>query len=307
MIKNMKELVNAVTGIKHKKRIAVAVAQDSEVLLAVNEAFKLGLANITLTGDKEKIFEVADKNKIDVSKFEIIKESDILKSARTAVELVSSGNADVLMKGMVQTADLMRVVLDKNIGLRTNRTLSHVGMLESPYYHKLLFITDGGMNIEPDIKQKADIVQNAVDVAISIGIEKPKVAIIGALELVNPNMQTTIDAAVLSKMADRGQIKNCIIDGPLGMDNAMSLEAAKHKGISSPVSGDVDILLAPSIETANIQYKTMVFLGGAKPCGIIAGARAPIVTASRSDDYVAKLHSIALALLHSSKSTHERN
>jgi phosphate butyryltransferase len=296
MIKTMQDLIAAVKNSK-RKRLAVAVAQDAEVLQAVHSAYNLGLVDVSLIGDKAKIFEISDSLGIDVSNFEIIKETDIRKAIKTTVDLVSSGRADVLMKGIVQTADLLRVVLDKDIGLRTTRTISHVAMLESPHYHKMLFITDGGMNIAPDLKQKADIVQNAVDVARSIGISTPKVAILGALEIVNSNMQATLDGAVLSKMAERGQLKNCIVDGPLALDNAINEEAARHKGIVSPVAGDVDILVSPDIESANIQYKTMVFLGGAKPCGIITGTKAPVVTTSRADDHIAKLHSIALACL----------
>ncbi len=300
MIKTMNGLIEAVKGIE-RKRIAVAVAQDEDVLKAVDAAYHLGLVDVSLIGDKKKIFDIADHIKIDVSNYEIIKEAEDPKAIKIAVEMVSSGRADFLMKGMVQTADLLRVVLDKDIGLRTNRILSHLGVLEVPAYNKLLFITDGGINIAPDLKAKADIIQNAVDVARCLGIEKPKVAILAALELVNPAMQCTLDAAALCKMADRGQIKNCIIDGPLAMDNAISREAAKHKGIISEVAGDADILITPDIEAANIMYKTLVFLGGAKPCGIIAGSKAPVVTTSRSDDYQAKLNSIALAALASTK------
>lgn len=300
MIKTMNGLIEAVKGIE-RKRIAVAVAQDEDVLKAVDAAYHLGLVDVSLIGDKKKIFDIADHIKIDVSNYEIIKEAEDPKAIKIAVEMVSSGRADFLMKGMVQTADLLRVVLDKDIGLRTNRILSHLGVLEVPTYNKLLFITDGGINIAPDLKAKADIIQNAVDVAQCLGIEKPKVAILAALELVNPAMQCTLDAAALCKMADRGQIKNCIIDGPLAMDNAISREAAKHKGIISEVAGDADILITPDIEAANIMYKTLVFLSGAKPCGIIAGSKAPVVTTSRSDDYQAKLNSIALAALASTK------
>ena len=280
-----------------KKRIAVAVAQDKDVLQSIHQAYEMNLIDVSLIGDKEKIFAIADEIQIDVSKHEIIKEKDEHKAAKIAVDLVSSGRADVLMKGLIKTANLLTVVLDKTIGLRTNRVLSHLGVVEIQNYHKLLFITDGGMNIEPSIKQKADIVQNAVNVARSIGIETPKVAVLASVEVVNPNMQCTLDAAVLAKMADRNQLKNCIIDGPLAMDNAINADAAAHKGIVSDVAGDADILLVPDIESGNILYKTLVFLSKAKPCGLIAGAKAPIVVTSRADDYMAKLYSIALACI----------
>lgn len=300
MVNTMNQLIDAVRGIG-KKRIAVAVAQDEDVLKAVDAAYRLGLVDVSLVGDKKKIFEIADALQIDVSNYEIIKETENLKAIKIAVELVSSGRADFLMKGMVQTADLLRVVLDKDIGLRTGRILSHIGVMEVPRYHKLLFLTDGGINIAPDIKAKADIIQNAVDVARCLGVEKPRVAVLSAIELVNPAMQCTLDAAALCKMADRGQIRNCIVDGPLALDNAISKEAAAHKGITSEVAGDVDILLTPDIEAANIMYKTLTFLSGAKSCGIVGGSKAPIVATSRSDDYHAKLSSIALAALASSK------
>jgi phosphate butyryltransferase len=278
-----------------KKKVAVAVAQDEDVLQSIHEAYNLGLIDVSLIGDKEKIFQIADKLNFDVSKYDIVKEIDPIKAARIAVDMVSSRRADVLMKGMIKTADLLKVVLDKDIGLRTGRVLSHVGVVEVEHYHKLLFITDGGMNINPDLKQKADIIQNAVDIANSLGIEKPKVAVLASVEVVNAAMQCTLDAAALSKMADRGQIKNCIIDGPLAMDNAINLAAAEHKGIKSEVAGDADILLVPDIESGNILLKSLVFLGKGKPCGVIAGSKAPIVVTSRADDYMAKLYSIALA------------
>lgn len=294
MARSLQEVVDLVAGTT-KKRLAVAVAQDEDVLQAVSNAYKMGLVDVSLVGDKKKIFEMADDINVDISNFDIVKEMDTQKAIRLAVDMVSSGSADVLMKGMVQTADLLRVVLDKDIGLRTKRTLSHIAVAELENYPKLLFITDGGMNIAPDLKQKADIIQNAVDAAIRIGIQTPKVAVLASIEMVNPSMSATLEAAALSKMAERGQIKNCIVDGPLAMDNAISKEAARHKGIVSPVAGDPDILLCPDIEAANILLKALVFLSKAKPCGILLGSRAPVVVTSRADDHVAKLHSIALA------------
>lgn len=296
MVKSLNEVIELVKG-PEKKRVAVAVAQDEDVLRSVHEAYKLGIIDVTLVGDKKLIFDIAEGLHIDVSGYEILKEVDDQKAIRTAVDLVSSGRADVLMKGMVQTGDLLRMVLDKDIGLRTNRVLSHLAVIEVETYNKLLFVTDAGLNIAPDLKQKADIIQNAVDVAVSLGIEKPKVAVLAAIELVNPSMPATLDAAALSKMAERGQIRNCIIDGPLAMDNAISFEAARHKKIISNVAGDADILLAPNIETGNVLYKTLTFLAKSKSCGIVAGSKAPVVTTSRADDYMAKLYSIALAAL----------
>lgn len=294
MIRSMENIIDYVKG-SVKKRIAVVAAHDEDVLQSVFEAARLGLVDASLIGDKKKIYEIAEKFEIDASGYEIIKEFDDTKAAKIAVDMVNSGNADIIMKGMLQTADLFRVVLDRESNLRTNRLLSHIGLVELPAYHKLLFITDAGLNISPDLKQKADIIQNAVDVALSLGIEKPKVAILAAIELVNPAMQCTLDAASLSKMADRGQIKNCIIDGPLALDNAVDLAAAMHKGIRSEVAGDADILMVPDIEAGNILVKSLIFLSKAKSCGIVAGARVPLVVTSRADDSMTKLSSIALA------------
>ncbi|WHH59627.1 phosphate butyryltransferase [Petroclostridium sp. X23] len=294
MVRSMKDIIEYSKSLGRKK-VAVAVAQDEDVLRSINEAYNMGLIDVSLIGDKKKIFKIADELQIDVSQYDLIKETDDAKAARIAVDMVSSGRAHVLMKGMIKTADLLKVVLDKDIGLRTNRVLSHVGLVEVQHYHKLLFITDGGMNISPDLRQKADIIQNAVNIAVSLGIEKPKVAVLASVEVVNPSMQCTLEAAALSKMADRGQLKNCIIDGPLAMDNAINIDAAKHKGIESDVAGDADILLVPSIEAGNILLKSLVFLGKGTSCGLIAGSRAPIVVTSRADDYLAKLYSIALA------------
>lgn len=296
MIKTMEGIVELVKG-SPKKRVAVAAAQDADVLQAVHTAYNLGLIDVSLVGDKAKIYEIADKLEIDVSRFEIEKEVDDSRAIKIAVDLVSSRRADVLMKGMVQTADLLRVVLDKDNGLRTNRILSHLGLVEMETYHKLLLVTDAGINISPDLKQKADIIQNAVNVAVNLGVEKPKVAVLSAVELVNPSMPSTVEAAALSKMAERNQIKNCIIDGPLAMDNAINADAALHKGIKSVVAGDADILLVPNIESGNILVKTLVFLGKGKICGMVAGARVPLVLTSRADDHMAKLYSIALSCM----------
>jgi len=299
MVKSMNEIIEYAKR-QGRRKLAVAVAQDEDVLISVHQAYMMGLIDVCLVGDKEKIFEISDRLQIDISDFEIIKEADEIKAAKAAVELAGSGSVDMLMKGIIKTADLLRIVLDRGSGLRTDRLLSHISAIEVENYHKLLFITDGGLNIAPDVKQKAEIIQNAVYVANSLGIERPKVAVLASVEVVNPVMQATLDAAVLSKMADRGQIKNCIIDGPLAMDNAVSLEAARHKGIVSDVAGDADILVAPDIESGNTIQKALVFLGKAKSCGIIAGARVPLVVTSRADNYEAKLYSISLASIVSS-------
>jgi phosphate butyryltransferase len=299
MIKSMDEFVE-VSKKLGKKRLSVAAAHDENVLHSVNEAYKLGITDAILVGDKEKILEISDRIGLDVLKFEIIKENDVQKAARVAVDLASSGEANILMKGNIMTGEFLKVVLDKGSGLRTNRVLSHVSVFDLPTYHKLIYLTDAALNIQPDLARKVDIIQNAVDVSRALGIEVPKVAILAAIETVNPDMQCTLDAAALSKMVDRGQIKNCIVDGPLALDNAINLEAAQHKGIKSPVAGDADILVVPDIEAGNIFHKSLVFLGRAKSCAVITGAKVPLVVTSRAEDYMAKLNSIALASIVSS-------
>lgn len=294
MIKTLQGIVDLAAS-SARKRFAVAVAQDEAVLQAVHEAYKLGLADVSLIGDKKEIMNLAEELKIDVSDHEIINEEDNTKAIKISVDMVSNGNADILMKGKIQTAELLRMVLDKETGLRQgNRVLSQLSVFESENYHKLLFMTDPGINIAPNLKQKADIIQNAADVAVCLGIENPKAAALAPLELVNPDIPSTLDAAALAKMSDRGQFKNCIVDGPLALDNAISTEAAAHKGIRSDVSGDVDILIVPNIEAGNVLHKALIFLCGTKSCGIVVGARAPIVCVSRAESALSKLYAIAL-------------
>lgn len=280
-----------------KQTLVVAAAEDSEVLGAVSEAVKLGIVDAILVGDEKKISDIANSEGYDITGCKVVNEPNKITAARKSVEMVSKGEANLVMKGLLGTADILRAVLDKEIGLRTGRVLSHVAVLEIPSYDRLFLLTDGAMNIAPDLSQKAQIIQNAVNVAHSIGIEIPKVAPLAAVELVNPDMQPTLDAANLSKMADRGQIKGCIIDGPLALDNAVSLEAAEHKGIVSPVAGSADILMVPNIEAGNVLYKSIVYFAKAQTAGIIAGAKAPVVLTSRSDTHEAKLNSIALGVL----------
>ncbi|CCC57672.1 MULTISPECIES: phosphate butyryltransferase [Caloramator] len=296
MIKTFDQILEKVKSYPTKK-IAVAVAQDEPVLEAVFEAKKMGIADAILVGDREKILECEKILGIPEDMFEIIDEKDNAKASLLAVELVSSKKAHMLMKGLVDTATFLRAVLDKERGLRTGKVLSHVAVFEVPALNRMLLLTDAAMNIAPDLKTKKEIIENAVVVAKSIGMEMPKVAVVAAVEVVNPDMQPTIDAAVLSKMNDRGQIKGCIIDGPLAIDNALSEEAAKHKGIKSPVAGHADIILVPNIETGNAMYKTLTYTSNAKNGGILSGAAAPVILTSRADSNESKLYSIALASL----------
>jgi len=296
MLKTFKEVLKKAKEYGPKK-MSVATAQAEDVLRAVEAARKEGLADSILVGDKKEIIQVAEKMGIDPADYEIIDQPDKTETARCAVELVRNKKASILMKGMMGTARLLKAVLDKEIGLRNNRLLSHAYVLEVKNYNRIIVITDGAMNISPDLNQKAQIIQNAIYFCHALGIEKPKVAALTAVELVNPVMPATIDAACLAKMSERGQIVGGTVDGPLAFDNAISKEAALHKGVESPVSGEVDILLAPDIEAANIFTKGLVYLAKAQPAGVLLGAKAPVVLVSRSDSAESKLYSIALAVL----------
>ncbi len=298
LLMNLKMLVEQATQYE-EKTVAVAAAEDEEIIEAVAEAVKRKIAAFLLFGDKEKICTMLDMKENGLSKHEkikIISAPSKETSAEQAVKAVRLNEADVLMKGNVPTAVLLKAVLNKEIGLRTGHVLSHVAAFEIPDYNRLIFVTDAAMNIAPDLNQKVQIVKNAVNVARSLGIECPKVAPLAAVEVVNPDMQATLDAAVLTQMNARGQIQNCQIDGPLALDNAVSAFAAEHKGIVSEVAGQADILLVPTIEVGNVLYKSLIYFANAKVGAVIAGAKAPIVLTSRADSAESKLYSLAVAV-----------
>lgn len=296
MVKNLESLIER-AAIGRRMKLAVAAAHDEEVLAAVEMARAAGLIEGILVGDTVKMRHAADAAGIDLSNYSMVDAKDDTESARLAVAMVSSSKADFLMKGMMSTAGLLKAVLDKDIGLRTGNLLSHVMVYSVPLYHKLLLLTDGGMVTYPDLQQKIQIINNAVKLAKAMGIQYVKVAPLCAVEVVNTDMQSTVDAAVLSKMNQRGQIKDCIIDGPLALDNAINADAANHKGIVSPVAGDADVLLVPNIEAGNLLGKSMTYFAGAKSAGIVMGARCPIVLVSRADTRESKLYSIALGCI----------
>src|SRR5512137_2035850 len=278
MLKKLSDLHTIVRKKETAKRLVLAVAQDEHSLEAVNAAAMKKYIDAILVGDASEIKKIAEKKKIDISQFEIINEPDVTEAVAKAVKLVHYGEADILMKGIVGTATLLKGVLNKEWGLRKNEVLSHIAIFEvQAYHHKLISLTDVAMNIAPDLNTKIGILNNSVEFLRKLGVEEPKVAVLGAVELVNESMPATIDAALLSKMAERGQIKNCIIDGPLAFDNAISAESAKHKGIKSVVAGDADLLLLPDIEAGNVLYKAFVFFAKAKVAAVVLGARAPIV------------------------------
>ncbi|MCI3148689.1 phosphate butyryltransferase [Bacillus cereus] len=285
-----------------KKTVAVAVAEDHEVIEAVAKAIKLQLAQFRLYGNQEKIMGMLQEHGLQTSEHvEVIAAMSSAEAAELSVKAVRNGEADVLMKGNIPTANILKAVLNKEWGLRKGSVLSHVAAFEVPNYNRLIFVTDAAMNIAPDVTQKAAIIQNTVEVAQAIGIDLPKVAPIAAVEVVNPAMQTTIDAAMLTQMNRRGQIKDCIVDGPLALDNAVSQIAAEHKGIVSDVAGKADILLVPTIEAGNVLYKSLVYFADAKVGAMIAGAKAPIVLTSRADSAETKVYSLALAVATASK------
>ncbi|HOC07909.1 MAG TPA: phosphate butyryltransferase [Bacillota bacterium] len=282
------------------KTIAVAVAQDADVLAAVSRAHREGIANSILVGNKEEILNIAAQQGIDIEGFEIMDEPDKATACQRAVELVSSGRADIVMKGLVDTSIILKAVLADE-SLRGQNVLSHVGVAEVNGYDRLLMFSDAAMIIAPDLGQKVQILENAVKAARALDIISPKVAIVCAVEKVNPKMPATLDAQELVKMNQEGRIKDCMVGGPFALDNAVSVEAAKHKGIDHPVAGKADVLIVPDIEAGNILYKSFVYFARAKNAGVIVGAKVPIVLTSRADNEEAKLNSIALAVLMANK------
>ncbi|MFO7843279.1 MAG: bifunctional enoyl-CoA hydratase/phosphate acetyltransferase [Bacteroidales bacterium] len=280
---------------KETRRLVVAAAADKPVLEAVKNAYKEQIIIPVLVGNKAQIEEIAKEIDFDLSSIDIYEEDDPAMASVKAVSLIREGKAEILMKGLVSTAPLLKAVLNKENGLRKGSTLSHFALIESPYYHKLIGVTDAAMNIAPEFKEKVNIVNNSVEVFHHLGINNPKVAIIGPLEVVNPKIESTTHAAMLTLMNKRGQIKGCTIDGPFAIDNAVSKEAAIHKGIDSEVAGDADILVAPDLNSGNILYKSLVFMGGSTSAAVIMGAKVPIVLTSRADTDKSKMMSIALA------------
>lgn len=299
-VRDMKALValaQLMAQVKGPKRIAVAAAEDPHVLEALHEAKMDGMILAQLYGNAKKIAQICKELGFDERTFEIIDQPSDEASAEQAVRAVSDGRADILMKGQLETAIILRAVLNKDWGLRTGKQLSHVLVYDVPMadYGRLFLMSDGAMNINPDLKAKIAIVENAVQVGHCLGLTLPKVAMLAAVEVVNPDMSTAVDDAIISKMGDRGQIKGALIDGPLALDNAVSEASAKIKKIHSPVAGQADILIVDNIDVGNVFYKTLVYFAKARVAGVIMGARVPFVLTSRADSEEAKYNSIALA------------
>ncbi len=292
MLKNLEQLLDLARG--RKTSVVLAGSEDVEALKALKEAYEMGiLERAILVGEESVTRENVERIG---GEFEVVFTTSDDETAERAVKLVSKGEAGVLMKGLIKTSTLLKAVLNKEWGLRTGRLLSHVILAHSPHLDRVLFITDGGMVIRPTLEQKVQIVQNAVDLAHKLGYEKPRVALIAAVEVVNPDMPETEEAAALAKMADRGQIKGALVDGPLGIDNAISEWAAGIKGVKGEVAGRADILVVPDIHSGNFLGKSFVYIGGGTIAGIVVGARSPIVIVSRADTARSKLLSLALAV-----------
>ena len=280
------------------KKLSVAVAQDDAVLGAVRAAKDRGIADAILVGDEDKIREIATAENIDISDFEVIDVKDNTEAARTAVKLVHDGKAEMYMKGLIDTKGFLKSVLDKEVGLRTDKTLSHVCLFEIEGYEKMFFLTDVAFIPYPTLEDKVGIINNTVEVAHACGIECPKVAPLAAVEVVNPKMPATVEAAELTKMNEEGKITGCIVDGPLSMDLAIDPEAARHKGATGrKIVGDADILLFPDIHAGNLVYKTLVHTAKVKNGNVLTGTKAPVILTSRSDDLETKVNSIAVAAI----------
>jgi phosphate acetyltransferase len=288
-------LINAA---KTHEPVATAIAHpcDESSLTGAVDAAKLGLIRPILVGPKAKIQAVAQKHKLDIAGFELVDAPHSHAAAAKAVELVRAGKAEALMKGALHTDELMAEVVKRDTGLRTARRISHCFVLDVPAYESALIISDAAVNIAPALKEKVDIVQNAIDLARAFGWE-PRVALLSAMETVNPDVPSTVEAAALCKMADRGQISGGVLDGPLALDNAISLEAASIKKIVSPVAGRANVLIVPDLEAGNMLAKSLSFLAKADAAGIVLGAKVPIILTSRADSVMARLASCAVASL----------
>lgn len=293
----MNSLLDLVTIAKTKcvKRLVVACAEDEAVLQAVQNAYKEGFITPILIGNKKKIIDICKNIGINVANDEIIDEPDPVLTAYKAVGLINAGKADILMKGLLSTAMLLKAVITKDNGLRKSQILSHFALFESKHYHKIFGISDAAMNIAPTLDEKIHILNNAVDVMHKLGITVPKVAILAPVETISEKIESTVHASMITMMNKRNQIKGCIVDGPLSLDNIVSTEAAKHKGIISEVAGDADIIIVPALDCGNALYKSLIFMSGAQSAAVVAGAKVPIVLTSRADSEHNKYLSIAFA------------
>ena len=295
MSKSFDEIISKVKE-REMKTVAVSVAQDDAVLEAVREAKEKGIANAILVGDEAKIREIAASIDMDLTGYEIIDEPDMIAASLKAVKLAHDGKADMYMKGLIDSKNFLKSVLDKEVGLRTGGPLSHVAVFDVPGVEQLLFLTDVAFMTYPTLEDKVSIINNTVPVCNACGIDMPKVAPLAAVEVINPKMPVTLEAAELTKMNEEGKITGCIVDGPLSLDLAIDPKAAKHKGATDrKIQGDADVLLFPDIHAGNLVYKVMVRVEGAKNGCILTGTKVPCILTSRSDTFETKVNSIALA------------
>jgi phosphate butyryltransferase len=295
-IRTFAELLDAAKE-KGPKTVAVAAGHQEEVMLAGLDAEVTGIAEVILVGDTDRIQEIAQTEGFDISRMELVEAIHPREAAYQVMKLVHDGEADIAMKGKVETSDFLRAALSRDLDLRTGRLFTHVAAFEIPEFDRLIFISDAGVVVAPDLEQKVQIVQNAILVAHALGIKLPRVAVLAATEVVNPKIPTTLDAANLSKMADRRQIRGGLVDGPLALDNAISPESARIKGIRSEVAGYADILITPDIEAGNVLAKAITYFAQGKMAGVVVGARCPLILPSRSDTREAKLVSLALGVM----------
>lgn len=295
VFKSFDELIESVQHADARKKVAVVSAADEHTLEAVFKAKKDNIVEPILIGNKIKIKEILEQLKEELDEENIIDVENDAAVAEKAVELINDKQADFIMKGKIQTADLLRAVVNKEKGLRTGSVMSHFVLHELPGYHKLLAMSDGGMMMYPTVEEKKQIIENAVNTFLNMGYENPKVAVLAAVENVNPKMPETVDAGILKEMNQKGEIKNCIVEGPISYDLVMSKESAEIKGYSSPVVADTDILIVPNIQVGNILGKSLVYSGGAKMAGFIVGAKVPIVLTSRGSTAEEKYLSLVLS------------
>lgn len=280
------------------QKLAVVSANDEPVIEAVDAALKMGFIHPVLIGEKKAILELLNKKGFDETQYEIIDANSDEQASFIAMELVRSQKVDFVMKGLLDTKVLLKAVVNKEFGIRKAPLLSHVGLISYSDYNRILFVTDGAMNIAPEVSDKVAIIQNAVMLAKTLGYQCPKVGLVAAVEKVNPKMASTVDAEAIVNLYKQGQISDCMVDGPFAIDNLVSMEAVHHKNIESEVAGNADILLFPGIDSGNVFYKTSVFLGKAESAGIVLGASCAIVLTSRADSSKSKLYSIALAAVY---------
>ena len=296
MFESFEDIINSLSRMSRKKVVAVAAAQDHEVLECAVEARKKGLADFILTGDAARIKEILAGLGSPDGDWEIIDEPDENAAAKIAARLVAEGRADVPMKGLLHTAAFLRQVFNKELGLVAEGALvSEITVTEFPWEKRLILVTDCAINVAPDYAAKLKIAANAISLAQKLGIGEPRLAVVAAVETVNPAMPETIDAAMISKAAQRGQLKGAVVDGPLALDNALSMEAARTKGIDGPVAGRADILLMPDLAAGNVLDKALRYFGRLKTGGAIMGAKVPLIVTSRSDSAENKLHAVALS------------